>query len=75
MMLAGQVGSTYTSWTGAMQAIIDGCKTIADEVGTSKIGKPHTGEDKNYIESPLQLQLHHRLYDNINAYRMPIWVV
>ena len=24
MMLAGQVGSTYTSWTGAMQAIIDG---------------------------------------------------
>ena len=33
MMLAGQVGSTYTSWTGAMQAIIDGCKTIADEVG------------------------------------------
>lgn len=72
MMLAGQVGSTYTSWTGAMQAIIDGCKTIADEVGTSKIGKPHTGEDKNYIESPYSYNSITDFYDNIisiqNAY-------
>lgn len=52
MLNAGNAGSTYRSWTAAVQAIIDGCKTIADEVGTSKIGKPHTGEDVSYIESP-----------------------
>lgn len=52
MLNAGKAGSTYRSWTDAMQAIIDGCATIADEVGTQKIGKPHSGEDSNYIESP-----------------------
>ena len=52
MLSAGKAGSTYKTWTHAVQAIVDGCKTIADEVGTSKIGKPHTGEDRNYIESP-----------------------
>ena len=51
MLNAGKAGSTYASWTLAMQAIIDGCKTIADEVGTSKIGKPYSGEDPAYIES------------------------
>lgn len=49
---AGKAGSTYISLTQAMMAIVDGCKTIADEVGTSKIGKAYTGEDKDYIESP-----------------------
>ena len=49
---AGKAGSTYASLTQAMMAIVDGGKTIADEVGTSKIGKAYSGEDKDYIESP-----------------------
>lgn len=72
MLNAGKAGSTYKSWTGAMEAIIDGCKTIADEVGTSKIGKPHNGEDINYIESPYSHKSINDFYDNIisiqNAY-------
>lgn len=65
MLMAGQAGSTYRSWTGAMQAIIDGCATIADEVGTQKIGKPHSGEDPNYIESPYSHKSITDFYDNI----------
>lgn len=72
MLKAGQAGSTYATWADAAEAIIDGCKTIADEVGTSKIGKPHTGEDKNYIESPYSHNSITDFYDNIvsvqNAY-------
>lgn len=72
MLNAGKAGSTYKSWMGAMEAIIDGCKTIADEVGTSKIGKPHNGEDINYIESPYSHKSINDFYDNIisiqNAY-------
>ncbi len=47
---AGKAGSTYISLTQAMMAIVDGCKTIADEVGTSKIGKAYTGEDHKLKE-------------------------
>lgn len=65
MLNAAQPGSTYASWTNAMEAIIDGCKTIADEVGTSKIGKPHNGEDVNYIESPYSRKSIIDFYDNI----------
>ena len=72
MLSAGKAGSTYKTWTHAVQAIVDGCKTIADEVGTSKIGKPHTGEDRNYIESPYSYMSITDFYDNIisidNAY-------
>ncbi|MCR4965983.1 MAG: peptidase M75 [Bacteroidales bacterium] len=49
---SGNPGSTYISTVSGLMAIVDGCKTIADEVGTSKIGKPYNGEDPNYIESP-----------------------
>ncbi len=52
MLNAGKGASVYRSATDAMQAIVDGCASIADEVGTQKIGKPHTGEDSNYIEYP-----------------------
>lgn len=65
MRNAGKAGSTYTSWTAAAQAIIEGCKTIADEVGTQKIGKPHTGEDVNYIESPYSYNSIEDFADNI----------
>ena len=55
-----------------MQAIADGCIDIADEVGTSKIGKPHTGEDPHYVESPYSQKSKEDFYDNIlsiqNAY-------
>ncbi len=65
MLNSGKAGSTYVTWTAAMQAIVDGCMDISDEVGTSKIGKPHTGEDKNYIESPYSENSITDFYDNI----------
>lgn len=52
MIQAGKLGSTYGTQRAAIKAILDGCATIADEVGASKIGKPNTGEDVNYVESP-----------------------
>lgn len=73
IMKAGEAGSTYSTPTAAAQAIIDGCKTIADEVGSQKIGAAHTGADKNYIESPYSHNSITDFYDNIrsieNAYR------
>ena len=72
MLNAGKAGSTYRTWTHAMEAIIDGCMDIADEVGTQKIGKPHTGEDVNYIESPYSYKSITDFHDNMisieNAY-------
>ena len=69
---AGNPGSTYASSVSGLMAIIDGCKTIADEVGTSKIGKPFNGEDPNYIESPYSQKSVEDFYNNIlsiqNAY-------
>ena len=69
---AGTLGSTYPSSASGLMAIIDGCKTIADEVGTSKIGKPYNGEDPNYIESPYSHKSIEDFYNNIlsieNAY-------
>lgn len=72
MLNAGKAGSTYRTWTNAMEAIVDGCIDIADEVGTQKIGKPYTGEDKNYIESPYSHKSITDFHDNMisieNAY-------
>ena len=69
---AGNPGSTYASTVTGLMAIVDGCKNIADEVGTSKIGKPYNGEDANYIESPYSQKSIDDFYDNIlsiqNAY-------
>ncbi len=69
---SGNPGSTYASTVSGLMAIIDGCKTIADEVGTSKIGKPHNGEDPDYIESPYSQRSIEDFYNNIisiqNAY-------
>lgn len=67
MTLAGQAGSTYASRTIALQAIIDGCITISDEVGSSKIGKPHTGADPNYVESPYSHMSIRDFADNITS--------
>ncbi len=72
LKLAGNPGSTYANSVTGLMAIVDGCKTIADEVGTSKIGKPYNGEDPNYIESPYSQKSIEDFYDNIlsiqNAY-------
>ena len=72
MTQAGQAGSTFATFTNALEAIADGCIDIADEVGTSKIGKPHTGEDPHYVESPYSQKSIIDFYDNIisvqNAY-------
>ena len=72
MTQSGQAGSTYATFTNALEAIADGCIDIADEVGTSKIGKCHTGEDVTYVESPYSQKSITDFYDNIisvkNAY-------
>lgn len=72
MRRAGSAGSVYRSFADAVQAIADGCATIADEVGASKIGKPHSGEDPNYIESPYSHKSITDFHDNMvsieNAY-------
>ena len=65
MLQAGQAGSTYATFTNALEAIADGCIDIADEVGTSKIGKCHTGEDVSYVESPYSQKSITDFYDNI----------
>ena len=67
MTLAGQAGSTYATRTQALQAILDGCIDIADEVGTSKIGKPHTGDDPTYVESPYSQKSITDFADNIKS--------
>ena len=70
MLGAGKAGSTYRSWTHAMQAILQGCADIADEVGTSKIGKAYYGtteEDVNYIESPYSYNSITDFYDNLTS--------
>lgn len=72
MMNSSQAGSTYRTWAHAMEAIVDGCIDIADEVGTMKIGKPYSGEDVHYIESPYSHKSITDFHDNIisieNAY-------
>ncbi|MDD2962258.1 MAG: imelysin family protein [Muribaculaceae bacterium] len=67
MRLSGQAGSVWKSITAGSEQIIEGCKTIVDEVGNSKIGKPHTGEDVNYIESPHSYNSIQDFYDNIES--------
>lgn len=65
MLGAGKAGSTFPSWLSVIQQIIQGCVDIADEVGASKIGKPNTGEDPTYIESPYSWNSITDFYNNI----------
>ncbi|GAB6009980.1 imelysin family protein [Dysgonomonas reticulitermitis] len=67
MINAGKAGSTYRTILDANEAIIEGCVTIADEVATMKIGKPHTGEDPNYLESPYSYNSKVDFIDNIKS--------
>ena len=68
MLNSGKPGSTYATWRQAMQAILDGSVTIADEVANQKIGRPYLGsseEDINYIESPYSYKSIQDFYDNM----------
>ena len=69
MKLCGQAGSVWKSVTAGSEQIIEGCKDIVDEVGSQKIGKPYTGEDVNYIESPHSWNSIEDFYDNIVSIR------
>ena len=52
LLNAGNAGSSCPNATVAMQWLIEGCNTIADEVASQKIGMVYSGEDANYVESP-----------------------
>ncbi len=72
MKNAGQAGSRFKTYQEAAEEIIQGCIDIADEVGNTKIGRPHLGsslEDKNYIESPYSLNSIEDFADNIRSVR------
>lgn len=72
MKNAGQPGSRFKTYQEAAEEIIQGCIDIADEVGNTKIGRPHMGsslEDKNYIESPYSLNSIEDFADNIRSVR------
>jgi hypothetical protein len=70
MINAGQAGSIYKTQLEVAEEIIQGCIDIADEVGNTKIGRPHSGstlEDRNYIESPYSLNSIEDFQDNIRS--------
>lgn len=72
MKNAHQAGSRFKTYQEASEEILQGCIDIADEVGNTKIGRPHTGsslEDKNYIESPYSLNSIEDFADNIRSVR------
>lgn len=70
MKNASQAGSRYKTYQECAEEILQGCIDIADEVGNTKIGRPHLGssqEDKNYIESPYSLNSIEDFADNIRS--------
>ncbi len=69
MKLCGQAGSVWKSVTAGTEQILEGCKDIIDEVGSQKIGKPYTGEDVNYIESPHSWNSIQDFHDNVVSIR------
>lgn len=72
MKNARSAGSRFKTYQEAAEEIIQGCIDIADEVGNTKIGRPHSGsslEDKNYIESPYSLNSIEDFVDNIISIR------
>ncbi len=72
MKNAGIGGSRFKTYQAVAEEIIQGCIDIADEVGNTKIGRPHfaaSEEDKNYIESPYSLNSIEDFVDNIISIR------
>jgi predicted lipoprotein len=72
MKNAGQAGSIYKTYQEVAEEVLQGCIDIADEVGNTKIGRPHQGstlDDRNYIESPYSLNSIEDFVDNIKSIR------
>ncbi|MDY3858941.1 MAG: imelysin family protein, partial [Muribaculaceae bacterium] len=72
MKNARQTGSRYKTYQEVAEEILQGCIDIADEVGNTKIGRPHQGTseaDRNYIESPYSLNSIEDFADNIRSIR------
>lgn len=72
MKNARQAGSRYRTFQHVAEEIIQGCIDIADEVGNTKIGRPHyaaSEEDTDYIESPYSLNSIEDFADNIISVR------
>ena len=72
MANAGQAGSIFKTYQEVAEEILQGCIDIADEVGNTKIGRPHSAssaEDRNYIESPYSLNSIEDFVDNIISIR------
>lgn len=72
MKNARKAGSRFKTYQEVAEEIIQGCIDIADEVGNTKIGRPHMGAseaDKNYIESPYSLNSVEDFVDNIISIR------
>lgn len=72
MKNAREAGSRYKTFQEVAEEILQGCIDIADEVGSTKIGRPLSGstdEDKNYIESPYSLNSIEDFVDNIISIR------
>lgn len=72
MKNAGSAGSKYKTYLEACQELLDGCATIAEEVGNTKMGRPYNGateDDRNYIESPYSYNSLADFVDNIISVR------
>lgn len=70
MKNAGSSNPLYKTYTEAAEQLIQGCIDIADEVGVTKMGRPHLGsteEDRNYIESPYSLNSIMDFQENIRS--------
>lgn len=78
MLIAGQAGSTYTTWRQVASTILtSGCQNISNEVYSQKMGNAYNGSDPDYIESPYShrsfydfkdniLSIQHSLYGNVD---------
>lgn len=68
MITAGANNRWKTVISGSIQ-ILEGARTIVDEVAHGKIGTPHNGEDIEYIESPHAYNSIQDFEDNIVSVR------
>lgn len=68
METAGANNRWKTVLAGSVQ-ILEGARTIVDEVAHGKIGTPHNGEDVDYIESPYSYNSIQDFVDNIVSVR------
>ena len=66
---AGRAGSRWATVTLAAIQMVEGCRSIVDEVAHAKIGAPATGEDVHYIESPHAYNSIQDFYDNLLSCR------